>query len=120
MLAQTLQAPAQSRVQFAGNKTYPDAELRVAIAEQIREIDEQGITPARADDAAYYAGAFYRKAGFSKVETSYQITGRAVIVRIVEGPRTLLRKVTFIGNHSIPTATLFDYMIGAPEERLTR
>ena len=120
MVARTLKAPPQSRVQFSGHKTYPDAELRVAIAEQIREIDEQGITPARADDAAYYAGAFYRKAGFSKVETSYQISGQAVIVRIVEGPRTLLRKVTFIGNLSIPTATLFDYMIGAPEERLTR
>lgn len=120
LLAKTLKPSPESRVQFSGHQTYPDAELRVAIGEQIREIDEQGVTPARADDAAYYVGAFYRKAGFSKVETSYQISGKGVVVKIVEGPRTLLRKVTFTGNLSIPTAKLFDYMIGAPEERLTR
>ena len=38
----------------------------------------------------------------------------------MEGPRSLLSKITFIGNASIPDAKLYDYMIGATPDRLAR
>ena len=41
-------------------------------------------------------------------------------IRIAEGPRSLLQQITFIGNASIPDATLYEYMIGATPERLAR
>ena len=110
----------QSKVQFSGQQTFKDEELRAAIAEQLREIDEQGATPARADDAAYYVGAFYRKAGFAKVDTTYAISGGRVTIKIAEGPRSLLRKVTFTGNAAIPTATLYEYMIGATPGQMAK
>jgi len=120
VLVKGLKPTEKSRVQFSGHQAYTDAELRAAIAEQIRTIDEDGATPARADDAAYYVGAFYRKAGFSKADATYAISGPRVTVKISEGPRTLLRKIIFTGNKSVTTKTLFEYMLGAPEERLTK
>ncbi len=113
-------APTASRVDFVGQKTLGEPEIRAAIAEQIQEIESKGVTPARADDAAYYVGAFYRKSGFTKAETSYSIRGDRVAILIQEGPRTLLRTVRFEGNPSIPDATLYDYMIGGKPEQMQK
>ncbi|MEA3210065.1 MAG: outer membrane protein insertion porin family [Chthoniobacter sp.] len=115
-----LAAKARDFIELRGNTSFSEEELVAAVAEQLREIQEQGMTPARADDAAFYVGAFYRKKGFAKATVDHEIRGRKVVVRINEGPRALLKKVTFIGNHAIPEATLYDYMIGATPERLAR
>lgn len=116
----TLSAKASDFVEVHGNTTYSQDELLAAIGEQVREIQSQGLTPARADDAAFYIGAFYRKRGFAKAATEYEMRGKKVVVRVSEGPRSTLKKITFVGNHAFPEATLFDYMIGATPERLAR
>lgn len=120
LLLDTVKSAGESDVQFAGNQNFKDEELRAAIGEQIREIDEKGVTPARADDAAYYVASFYRKAGYSKVETSFTITGKKVVVRVNEGPRTLLRVLDFVGNRAFSDEALFEYMIGAKPARLQK
>lgn len=110
----------ESKVQFSGATTFPEEELRTAMAEHIREVDEQGVTPARADDVAYYVGAYYRKNGFAKVQTDYAIGGGKVTVKIVEGPRSLVRGLSFTGNASYPEPTLFEYMIGVTPEQFAK
>jgi len=109
-----------SRTTFSGEKSFSEAELRAAQAEALAEIDDKGVTPARADDLAFYVGVFYRKAGFSKVAVDYQISGNTLRIVIIEGPRTLIAGVSFVGNQSIPDATLYDYMIGASPDLLVR
>ena len=106
------------KVQFVGARTFSAAELLVPLAEPMREINEQGLTKPRADDAAYFLALFYRKNGFPNVEVGYEIRGSRLVLRIAEGHRVYLRRVTFAGNHAINTATLYDYMIGATQERL--
>ena len=120
LLVGTLKDAASNKLDFTGNKTFTADQLRAPIAEQIRELQEKGLTPARADDTAYYVGAFYRKTGFSQAAVEYEIRGDRLLLKIAEGPRALLRTITFIGNTSIPTATLYDYMIGATPERLAK
>ncbi len=120
-LLQTALAPAvKQRVEFVGAKSFNEAELNAAIAEQIREVTDGGVTPARADDMAFYLGAFYRKKGFADAQVDYEIRGDKVLLKISEGPRSLLRSVTFEGNRSIPKATLWEYFLGATEERLQK
>ena len=92
----------------------------VLSAEQIRELQENRITPVRADDTAFYVGAFYRKNGFSKAAVEYQIRGDRLLLTIVEGPRSLLRDIVFTGRTALLEATLYDYMIGATRERLAK
>ncbi len=120
LVTTALSAKASDFVEISGNTSYSQDELLAAIGEQVREIQAQGLTPARADDAAYYVGAFYRKRGFAKAATEYEIRGKKVVVRLTEGPRSTLRKITFIGNQAFPEATLYDYMIGATPERLAK
>lgn len=117
LVLDSLRPAEQSRVRFAGARTYDNDELRAAIAEYVREIDEKGASPARADDAAYFVGSFYRKNGFAQVETDYSIRGGVVTVRIKEGPRTLLQSLRFTGNRAFTEEELYPYMIGATPER---
>src|SRR6266511_1949489 len=120
LLLETVKSAGESNVQFSGVHSFKEDEIRAAIGEQVREIDEKGVSPARADDAAYYVASFYRKAGFSKVETSFQITGKQVTVRINEGLRTLLRGLVFAGNRTFSDDVLLEYMIGAKKSRLEK
>jgi outer membrane protein assembly complex protein YaeT len=120
LLVGTLADAAKNKIDFSGNASFSADALRAAVAEQIREIQEKGLTPARADDTAFYIGAFYRKAGYSKAAVEYEIHGDRLLIKIAEGPRSLLRKLIFAGNASIPPATLYDYMIGATPERLAK
>jgi outer membrane protein assembly complex protein YaeT len=120
LLVGAVKSAEQSKVQFSGATSFKDEELRTAIAQHILEIDEKGVSPARADDTAFYVGAFYRKNGFAKVQTDYTIAGDKVTVRIVEGPRSLVRGLAFTGNASTPEATLFEYMIGVTPEQFAK
>ena len=119
-LVQSALTAQREVVEILGNTAFKTEELIAAIGEQVREIQEQGITPARADDAAFYIGAFYRKKGFAKATVDHEIRGGKVVVQVHEGPRSTLKKITFIGNRAIPEQTLYDYMIGATPERLAR
>ncbi|MES2571792.1 MAG: outer membrane protein assembly factor BamA [Verrucomicrobiota bacterium] len=113
-------APANAgNIQFIGARSYTPQELRVPLTEQIREINERGLTKPRGDDTAYYLAIHYRNQGFPDVEVNYEIRGRTLILRINEGPRTYLRSITFRGNRAISEATLYEYMLGATKERLT-
>ena len=120
-LLQTALAPGvKQRVEFVGGKSFTEEELTAAVAEQIREFTESGLTPARGDDTAYYLGAFYRKKGFANAHVEYAIRGDKLVLKISEGPRSLLRGVTFTGNRAIPDATLWEYFLGATPERLAK
>lgn len=120
LVLDTLRPAAESKLRIEGETTYTEDELRAVIGEQIREIDADGVSPARADDAAYYIGAHYRKNGFAKVETDYAIEGGKVVVRIKEGPRTLMSGLKFVGNRSYKEEELFQYMIGATPEAFAK
>ncbi len=112
------EADAPANIEFVGARSFTPAELRVPLVESGREIKDRGLTKARADDTAYYLAVFYRKNGFAEVDVNFDIRGSVLVLRISEGPRAYLRKVTFNGNRAIPDATLFDYMVGATKERL--
>ena len=120
LLTETVQAEARNKIEITGEQAISEQEIRAAQAEEIRDIIEKGVTPARADDLAFYIGSYYRKAGYSKVTVDYEIHGDKVLIKINEGPHSTLHKLTFTGNHAVDNATLYDYMIGATPERLAR
>ncbi len=120
LLQTVLATGAKQRVEFSGGKSFSEEELTAAVAEQIREFTESGLTPARGDDTAYYLGAFYRKKGFASAHVEYEIRGDRLVLKISEGSRSLLLGVIFDGNHAIPEATLWEYFLGATPERLAK
>src|SRR5437773_7784319 len=118
---QEKRAKQTSIIEFRGEQAFSEKELRVALKEEITTIDDFGLSPARADDLAFFLEVFYRKHGYAKVNVHYVIesSGR-VRLDITEGPRFILRTVVFDGNTREPADKLFEYMVGPTRERYSR
>src|SRR3977135_1187096 len=114
-------AKRTSSIQFRGQRAFDEKELRVALKEEITTIEDFGLSPARADDLAFFLEVFYRKNGYTKVDVHYLIESRDRLrLDINEGPRFLLRTVTFDGNAHEPADKLFEYLVVPTRERYSR
>jgi len=108
----------QADLEIRGNKAFNEKELRSQLKEQITFIEENGLTSARADDAAFFLELFYRKHGYAKVGVSYTIEGATRFrLTIDEGPQVHLAKIIFDGNRHVPSEKLFEYAVGPTRER---
>src|SRR5581483_1753382 len=104
-----------------GEKNFSEKELRSQLKEQIATINDFGLTPARADDAAFFLELFYRKHGFMKATVHYVIeSGRRLRLQIDEGRLYTLGTVTFGGNANEATSRLFDYAMGPTRQRYSK
>lgn len=122
-VAEQLEKKAQHAtvIKFQGEKNFSDKELRSQLKEQIATIDDFGLTPARADDVAFFLELFYRKQGYMNARVHYVLeSGDRLRLEIEEGQLFTLGTVTFAGNEHEPTATLFDYVMGPTRERYSR
>jgi outer membrane protein assembly complex protein YaeT len=111
-------AEIPANVTFVGAKRFSSEQLRKALAEQLGEIATSGLTPARADDAAWFLGSFYRKQGFPRSEVTYEIRGTRLVLNVKEGVRAVIQSLTFEGNRAFPDKTLYEFMVGVKPERL--
>src|SRR5436305_187656 len=115
---QEKRAKQASIIEFRGQQAFKENELRTALKEEITTIEDFGLSPARADDLAFFLEVFYRKHGYAKVDVHYAIeSGERLRLDINEGPRFLLRNVVFDGNSHEPADKLFEYMVGPTRER---
>src|SRR5437667_403224 len=114
-------AKQTSIIEFRGQQALNEKELRVAIKEEITTVEDFGLSPARADDLAFFLEVFYRKHGYARVDVHYVIeSGGRLRLDINEGPRFLLSQVIFDGNAHEPGDKLFEYMVGPTRERYSR
>src|SRR6266513_2217433 len=119
--AQEKRAKQASIIEFRGEQAFAEKELRVALKEEITIIEDFGLSPARADDLAFFLEVFYRKHGYAKVNVHYVIeSGSRLRLDITEGPRFTLRTIVFDGNTREPADKLFDYMVGPTRERYSK
>jgi len=119
--AQERQARRTTVIEFRGQQAFTEKELRSQLKEQIVTIDEHGLTPARADDLAFFLELVYRKHGYSKVNVHYAIEpGDRLRLEINEGALTTLGTITFEGNVKEPTEKLFDFAVGPTRERYSK
>src|SRR6187551_1839901 len=64
---QEKRAKRTSIIEFRGEQAFKEQELRVALKEEITTIEDFGLSPARADDLAFFLEVFYRTHGYAKV-----------------------------------------------------
>ena len=118
---QEKRAKQTSIIEFRGVQAFKEKELRTALKEEITTIEDFGLSPARADDLAFFLEVFYRKHGYAKVNVHYVIeSANRLRLDVDEGPRFILRTVMFDGNTHEPTEKLFEYMVGPTRERYSR
>src|SRR5882724_9731951 len=105
---QEKRAKQASIIEFRGQQAFKEKELRVALKEEITTIEDFGLSPARADDLAFFLEVFYRKHGYAKVDVHYVIESENRLrLDITEGPLMTLSKVIFEGNVKESTDKLF-------------
>src|SRR5438046_2944798 len=118
---QEKRAQHASIIEFRGQQAFTEKELRSALKEEITTIEDFGLSPARADDLAFFLEVFYRKHGYAKVNVHYVIeSGNRVRLDVTEGPRFMLRTIVFEGNAREPADKLFEYMVGPTRERYSQ
>src|SRR6266487_4348714 len=118
---QEKRAKQASIIEFRGQQAFDEKQLRSALKEEINTVEDFGLTPARADDLAFFLEVFYRKHGYAKVNVRYVIeSGSRLRLDITEGPRFMLSKVVFDGNTREPADKLFEYLVGPTRERYSR
>src|SRR5438876_6085760 len=118
---QEKRAKQTSIIEFRGEQAFKEKDLRVALKEEITTIEDFGLSPARADDLAFFVEVFYRKHGYAKVDVHYVIeSGDRLRLDINEGPRFLISQVIFDGNAHEPADKLFEYIVGPTRERYSR
>lgn len=109
-----------TNLQFRGVTAFPEDDLKAVIAEQLGGIAEGGLTPAAADDTAFFLAIYYRKFGYSQVEVTEEITASGeLVLNVKEGPLTHVAETNFVGNEYIDDETLRGYLLGATMERLS-
>lgn len=94
---------ASFEIIFQGNEALSEAKLRREAATELKAFDEQGHRTADIDDAAYQMQLAYRNAGYAFAEVDYQIEKNditRVTFTISEGPRVIIRTITFSGNQA--------------------
>src|SRR4029453_4353803 len=118
---QEKRAKQTSIIEFRGQQAFKEKDLQIALKEEITTIDDFGLSPARADDLAFFLEVFYRKHGYAKVDVHYTIeSADRLRLDINEGPLFLLRPVFFEGNDHEPADKLFEYAVGPTRERYSR
>jgi outer membrane protein insertion porin family len=118
---QEKRAQHTSVIEFRGEQAFDEKTLRSKLKEEITTIDDYGLSPARADDLAFFLEVFYRKHGYAKVNVHYTIESQNRLrLDITEGPLMTLGKVTFDGNAKEPADKLFEYAVGPTRERYSK
>src|SRR5436309_8445080 len=118
---QEKRAQQASVIEFRGQQAFNEKELRSQLKEEITTIDDYGLSPARADDLAFFLEVFYRKHGYAKVNVHYTIESQNRLrLDITEGPLMTLGKVIFDGNAKEPADKLFEYVVGSTRERYSK
>ena len=99
-------APAlngKTGIRFIGASRFNNKQLRNAIADQITEMDQGGVNPASADDAAFFLGIFYRKNGYANVSVDSKVLGtHSLDLLIREGELTKLGNIEFAAFPACP------------------
>ncbi len=114
-------AQATTTVEFSGEQAFKEKDLRSAVKEQLATVDRYGLTPARADDLAFFVEVFYRKHGYTKASVHYKIESRDRLrLEINEGPLMDLGTITFEGNSAEPTQKLFEFAVGPTRQRYSK
>jgi outer membrane protein insertion porin family len=106
------------RLRVEGILSFPLADIRASLEDSIQELSEDGLTPAHADDTAYFLSLFFRRYGYTEVDVTPVLAPQLLTLKVREGPRTILRTLKFHGNLQIPENQISEAMIGATQAQM--
>lgn len=107
------------RIEITGGVAFPPDRLRDALSDATEAITLEGVTPATADDAAFFLELFYRRNGYARALVTYTILpGGRLRLTVDEGQPVLLGKIDFITGRALPESRLKEYFLAPTRNRV--
>ena len=117
-LLQGLEAQSGARLLLSGLQDMKEEAVREILKEQWGEISKRGLSPSRADDAAFFLATGLRQQGFAEAKVKAVIrNARDLELIIQEGPRYLLGDIEMIGVNGLDEKLLKEAMISEMRKR---
>jgi outer membrane protein insertion porin family len=118
-LAQPDASAAAQRIEIVGATAFPEDTLRASLSDAVESIEREGVTPATADDAAFFLELFYRRNGFAHALVTYTILpGGRVKLKVDEGAPVKLGEIRLIGGQGLPEEKQKEYFLGPTRTRV--
>ncbi|OAI42523.1 hypothetical protein AYO41_04145 [Verrucomicrobia bacterium SCGC AG-212-E04] len=119
VLAQSDANAEAQRIEIVGATAFPDDQLRGSLSEAVESIQREGVTPATADDAAFFLELFYRRNGYAHALVTYTILpGGRLQLKVDEGAPVKLGQIRIIGGLGLPEAKQKEYFLGPTRTRV--
>ncbi len=113
--------PVAERIEIVGATTFPVDTLRGSLSDAVESIEREGVTPATADDAAFFLELFYRRNGYARaLVTSTILPGGRLQLKVDEGQPVTLGKIDFVGGRGLPEEKQKEYFLGPTRKRVPR
>ena len=84
-------------VRISGNQSLERRQLMDAMSHVLERAGTIGLSPARADDAAFFTELHYRRQGFPRALVRWRIDGGSLLIEVEEGPRFALGELRLRG-----------------------
>jgi outer membrane protein assembly complex protein YaeT len=105
------EAQVGTNVTINGLNSITDAEARSHIRSQLRHIDKNGVSTARADDAAYFLQLELRKRGYEKAEVDWRLPAAdRIVLDVEEGEIFDLAEIISEGNEALSDEAIYELM----------
>ena len=106
-------------VEIRGLVSVSEEEARDAIRLQLRKLEENGVTMARADDAAFFLEKTLRGLGHDESTVNWQMPDAdTVILNVSEGREVFFGEVDVVGNENLSTEAIRELLTQATRKRL--
>ncbi len=101
------------RIEITGATAFPQDKLRESLSDAVESIEREGVTPATADDAAFFLELFYRRNGYARALVSNTILpGGRLRLAVDEGLPVKIGQIVFLGGRGLPEDKLKEYFLG--------
>jgi len=108
---------ARVQIVFDGLTAVSERVAREVLYDQIEELENAGLTPASADDTAFFLELFLRTNGFNDAYVDYETKGDTLLLKVQEGERLTIKSVTYEGAEAFPKSQLDGFLLGPIRER---
>ena len=110
---------ASQRIEITGASAFPIDRLRDSLSDAAESIAREGITPATADDAAFFLELYYRRNGYARALVTYTILpGGRLQLKVDEGLPVTIGKIDFVGGQGVPEDKRKEYFLGPTRTRI--
>ncbi len=118
-LAQADASAVAQRIEIVGATAFPDDQLRGALGDAVESIEREGVTPATADDAAFFLELFYRRNGYARAFVNPAILpGGRLQLKVDEGLPVQVGQIRFVGGQGLPEGKQKEYFLGPTRTRV--